>query len=408
MDRNISQRPSNEGKTLNNWLYSLSLTGRSAWIGRTSILDFVPLSIRDTHNFRFGPSLHGSFDNVLIIEDQLQHFGETWPLILDESIRLLKSRGSLIIKFQQTHDINLVKLKRFLGCGLTFESKLLQQIPLGENNFLCKFHISRLNLEQYTNRTWSFGIVSNGQRKDLLTKIIHSIESLGMKDVQIMVAGPVQEDLNVEFHNLDTEDDLPRISDKKKLLVSNSRNTNICILHDRFSLPPDFLEAWGKFGYDFDVATMSQIDENGVHHPSIPWFPKIRSAQQSPIYSHNFVYSPGSYINGGVTIGKADFLKKVTFNHLLLHEEEEDVELSRQFKNNSVALRFNDFSDLKVLASRPNYLNDFILVSNAILSEENKKLKKIVVSMYLRFPSKLRNQVKDSKIVRKIYHAFLD
>jgi hypothetical protein len=387
----------------------VSISGEKiAWIGHTPVLSSSFLSIRDTNNYRFGPSLHGIHDSVYLVEEQLHNFGETWQIVLDEAIRLLKEEGHIVIRIVENDDVNRISLKQFLGRSITFETKLVDQVQLESDTFLITFKIKRLNFEKYVKKDWTFGILSNGKNKDQVRQLVETITALERQDTQILVAGPSQPGLDVEYCDIPISDNLARIAEKKNLILAQAISANICILHDRFLLNKNFIDVWERYGYDFDVATMPQFDLLGQAHPSLPWFPKDQLSWQPPHYSKQFSYHRGSFINGGVTIGKTHVLKRLGYNELLLHEEAEDVELSRQIRHVGLALKYNDFGSITVLNSRPNYMNHFILQPAASQKSFRLFVLKSLLSVYLKLPRTIRETLKGSSRLRKILHVSLD
>ena len=57
--------------------------------------------------------------------------------------------------------------------------------------------------------------------------------------------------------------DLGWITRKKNLVVQAASRENILIAHDRYTVPPDFLERMTDFGGDFDVIVPRQATVDG-------------------------------------------------------------------------------------------------------------------------------------------------
>ena len=369
--------------------------GSTAWIGKHPLPNTISISIRDSTLFRVHPENHGTFSTVFLIENGLNELGQGWEAYLDESLRLLLAKGIAVIKLRQTQDVNLINIKRFLGRSESTKVILIDQWTDQSNQTFLIISVERILWNEYNKKTWTFGIISDGKRMQNVTRSIERIQQFA-NNPEIIVVGPKFEFPNAK--NIAFESGgLARISEKKNLLAFAAQNANLCILHDRYLLHPTFLQDWERFGYDFDFCGISQQTLAGAVYPSLVALPVKSEHWQMPVFTINGHYAEGNFINGGLFAIKTELLRKIQLNHLMLHNEAEDVELSWTLRYHGISTRMNLFAS--ATTTHGESIGGYTQIQNPRVPA---KLKRMIYFFALRFYSFLPSSLKNSSLVRNI------
>lgn len=326
-------------------LLDISSLGNNIWFGlsapiKTDFFDFG----RQT-NFRASSNLHGTYDTIWLFEANLFSYSY-WKLLIDESIRLMKSKGFLIVRAQDSEQGTIWELKSILGRCPTIESELYYQERLEDGSAVIIFAISRKFMHAYIGESWTIGVLTNGTKNENVVSLIEKFEEIkGNRAIEYIVAGPNIPELSqykIRYVDYSYADDLPRIAEKKRLIVTNARFDNIAIFHDRYQISSNFFEGFARFGYDFEFVTIAQEYEDGSYFPGYAGLRERKKRWQRPVFdqSNNSLFD-GHFINGGLMILKKHIGMIVNFNGLLLHNEAEDVELTFQMMDLGIMPRFN-------------------------------------------------------------------
>jgi len=248
----------------------------SAWIGDSlSPLSGTELVLDLSTNMRLDPSHHGKYKTVWIYSKSIFEYFDSWKIILDETIRTIDEEGNLIVRSIDSEFGTLFDLKSQLFRNKNLSTTLIKQIKINDSELISIFHIKRLAPSLYRDKSWSIGILSNGQKEDLIIRLINSLSDANTNHIplEFIIAGPylksvVSDDINIKYVIPDIDDNLPRISEKKNKIILNANNSNIAIFHDRYICDKNYFEGFEQFGYDFDYLTIRQSYESGLEFPS--------------------------------------------------------------------------------------------------------------------------------------------
>ncbi len=187
--------------------------------------------------------------------------------------------------------------------------------------------------------SWSFGIISDGRKNDKVTSLIRSILEQKIPNFEVIVCGLYS--IPDEFSDIDIvvlddiilEEDLRAPTPaKKNKIVKKAKYNNLCILHDRFTLPGNWYSNFARHGNYFDVLCMPTIDLHGNRF-RVDWmnfnYPitQIRKQNRSLKYSK---WTPEVIIQGGILVAKRSIILEFMFDERLHWEELEDMQLSKQ------------------------------------------------------------------------------
>jgi len=186
---------------------------------------------------------------------------------------------------------------------------------------------------------WSFGVISNGKKNDQVTKLIQSVIKQNIPNFEVIICGPYtipQEFSAIDITVLDDvrleQDIRPPTPAKKNKIIKKAKYSNLCVMHDRFTLPHDWYFNFKNYGNYFDVLCLPTVDISGnrfrvdwmnFHYP----LTQIISQNRSLNYSS---WTPEVIIQGGILIAKRNLMQKVMFDERLHWEELEDMQLSKQ------------------------------------------------------------------------------
>jgi len=390
---------------------------KSVWIGTKPVHVSEAIDLSSYPNYRAPSNLHGKFEVIWLFEREIFSVGNSWPLWIDESIRLLGEEGVLVCRTRDSHCGTLFSLKSMIFRNPSIKSDLISQEKAENGDVVTIFNIERLNFRCYSDDSWSIGILSNGSKSSNVIGLVEKIVSLAStRSLQIIIAGP--ENVNLPSHVIGSSeawhdhlgDSLPRIGEKKNWIVKQAKFSNLAIFHDRYQLNDDFFEGFEVFGLDFDYASVRQNYESGKYYPSYIGFPYRKMLWQRPEFDKNYrTLHDGPFVNGGLIILKRHLACEINFNPLLLHNEAEDVELGFVLRDRGIVPRMNSSSSVVTFGVSDDYTGSFRDVSNK--SEYpgvlNNVLQDVVFSLirviWERFlPEKVKFIARSSKIGIKL------
>ncbi|RNM02568.1 hypothetical protein [Dickeya undicola] len=388
------------------------MEGDIAWVGDTlPFIECEQLALSLSTNFRADPVHHNTYKVVFLFSENIFDYGNSWRLVLDESIRLLNNDGFLIIRSIDSNFGTLFDLKSQLFRNKNIDVILTKQSKFLDGVVISVFKIIKRNIINYNDKSWSIGILSNGKKEDVVLNLIESINKANHQNlpIEFIIAGPEIVDKRVDgvvikYVNTAIKDDLPRISEKKNNIINAAEMANIAIFHDRYIVNDDFFDGFDNFGYNFDFLTIKQFYENGREFPAYLAFEHREKKWQRPlnIVNHDLAL-PGSFINGGLIVTKKNIFINPLFNSLLLHNEAEDVELAFHLSESGIVARFNGFSSSKTIGIPLDYTSTFVDTTSSSFNGRGISGRKSRVLFYVAYSiwRKLPNSIKD-KLKRRI------
>lgn len=345
------------------------------WVGSNPppCADVASISLLDDQSaFREQPDRHRVFDAVCFIERNLSEFTQ-WRVIIDEMVRLLRpKRRTLIFLRLAPLETSLAEfashLERRRDCSFTLLSR-----PVGTGQAdLFIFECVRTDCAPQLD-TLGFGVVSNGQRPDNIRRFIESlfrIDGIEALDWQVAVCGPNILRQQVApaipagaWHKVILVEEPEEwreagwITRKKNMLIKALQAENVLIVHDRYIVPPDFLDHLNAFGADFDVVVPRQV-RNGMRFPD--W--TATSSEWGTSKTYLLPYGAGSdsvYVNGGALLAKRELLVESGWSELLFWDQSEDVELTRRLGCRGITPRVAPNLWLEAIDARAGYERAF-------------------------------------------------
>ena len=324
---------------------------KHAWIGCRPPANMDAMDIESCANFRLSSNFHGQYDTVWLYEQELQNYHIlSWKIILDESLRLLKENGKLVVHMHQNRYMTIPKLKSFLGRHINLQVYMVYE---SKDFSIFVFDIKRLNFKDYSSDLWTFAMLTGGKKDDVVIKFLKSIRNHDpQKKHEIIISGPKKEIYDVygvRYLDLSQfrDKEYAEISRKKNAIVCMAKNPNLLIAHDRYYLDDGFFENFAKYGYDWDFLACRQQWEDGTEFPFYCALYEPELTWTQGINSHEYKHLLNTqYVNGGAMVFKTRTLQKIQFNPLLFWDQMEDVEITRVFMQHSLIPRVNCLSAL--------------------------------------------------------------
>ena len=357
--------------------------GKQAWAGDEPPFDMDCFDLHGSTNYRLSPSMHGKYDVVWMMQITPNSFpkGRSWMVALDESIRLLKEHGKLVVRLEAqsvTPALSFPVVKAFMGRHIGIECETIYEKGIEGNPRTIVFSINRKNFADYQSDLWSFGILTMGNK---VKRVCRFLESIRKHDPEmrheILIFGPenaAYEKFNVTYvpdseHLM--ESPYAEISKKKNLIIDAAKHPNLMIVHDRYMLANDFFSGFERYGYDFDYLTVKQYDLKGDEFPSYSALERQMAwgnCVQCNDYSN---LRTSQYLNGGLIIMKTATARMIRFNECLFWNEMEDVELSKVCMERGIVPRINFLSTAFVLDVKKGYLSNWSIDNGDASSQDS-------------------------------------
>jgi len=393
---------------------------RQGYVGNSDTFsDIEKIDLEKIPFFKVNPNLHQQFDVIWC-----DLFGSSkclnWRTILDEMIRMLKQEGRLVIITEVNNDTKVcynyqrilanVKMHLFrrigLKCEVEFEEPKIYKTLCRSQNFnigdkiVSVFKVERTNISLYQDRSWTFAMITGGNKVENVVKFCRSVRELDKNFVhEILICGTrdaAYDEFKVNYIDYRKyRDEFAEICKKKNDLASAATGQNLLIAHDRFILNDDFLAGFEKYGYDFDFIAPKIIDQKGNENDC--WFLLGKDMFDNNLLGFGDFFDASvvvvakgyskmcdrdlsySFLSGGCLIFKRDILREVRLNELIFWHQIEDWEISKEFINRGILPQMNRFSSVL------NLRNDSVDFSaNPIRKNLAKKIRKSLAKKFLK------------------------
>lgn len=286
-----------------------------------------------------------------ITPESLEKVSLDFILQKEKLIRFAIKELDILLKIDGKFEINIIDSKNHSAYFLS-RDQVKYEFSLATNGRYYLTNVSKngdyLKLE-YTKKKstlliedaiqkWSFGIITNGKKLDFVNNLINSINQQNIPAYEILICGPYPKNEKVDYTNIQIIDDVIIEGDtrfpipaKKNKIISQAKYNNLCILHDRFSLPVDWFKNMANYGNYFDYLCIPTLDKY-KNRFAVDWmtfsFPLTRRIQQNRSLPYH-VWSPEVIIQGGVIVGKRNLMSKYKIDERLHWEEFEDMHFSK-------------------------------------------------------------------------------
>lgn len=266
------------------------------------------------------------------------------------------------VSTDELDDITPQKLKRFIEYHSEYFGKNLDSVtdlavpiptqtkpstPEGYLRFVCQ-KTSSTKIQNDSIDKWTFGIITNGKRRDWIDEIIAAIESQGIPNFEIVICGSYQKRKEIKYIPFNERDDRGWITKKKNLIVQKAKYENICIIHDRIVFQPNWYEGMKKWGNTFDHLACTQ-QYKGMRINDWEMHEKLPGLEFSFVSLLDYRDWDINGCQGGqLHISKKQFLIENPWDESLLWKEAEDLKISNTLRDSGHILRCNPDSGFSV------------------------------------------------------------
>ncbi len=289
---------------------------------------------------RLGADLHQGFDLVYLVERDLGRI-KTWPLVVDEALRLLAPGGRLVIRMTNTPLLSVFELKHQIFAWGDMAPVFEHECEDGASMFGVRS--TRTARRAVALDGFSFGVITDGRRPEQLAAFLESVRAVRRaptESVEVLVCGPasIRAGLATAFPEaIFVEastgfEDRGWITRKKNQVVGRASQENVVIAHDRYTIEPDFIERMREFGADYAFMVCRQVRPDGRRFPDWVALGSEWSWSAPGMLDYGD-WTRHLYINGGIMIAKASCLRAIPWNELLFWNQAEDVELTRRLRS---------------------------------------------------------------------------
>lgn len=278
-------------------------------------------------------------------------------ILFQEWFYAVKPKGHIIFKFipkdENTWEQVLLDMELMFKDRISFESKTREGAVW---TFVVKKEKENISKPQGIN-DWSFGILTMGNKNDVVDEMIESIQKQKIPNYEIIVCGTYKDvsDSHIRVVAFDENVKPGWITRKKNMICDLAKYENIVIMHDRIALMDDWFKGMKKYGNNFNVISCKQ-EWKGER--AFDWITTgyPYEDQRSRWYLKGFMeysdWDPWVYIDGGVIILKKYCWVEVGWNENLFWKQDEDLRLSHDQTRNGQMIRFNPYSEFKILSFR--------------------------------------------------------
>lgn len=233
-------------------------------------------------------------------------------------------------------------------------------------------HAPTLMAEHVADVGWTFGILTSGS-SPRAAAMAAAILALDLPDVEVIFCGPrpagAPSDDRVRAIDLDRPEPRGWITRKKNLIAQAARHENLCLLHDRYVITPEWADALKAYGPCFSFVTCPQVyyAGNGRQFPQrypdyqlLDQHRGLGGAMRWSVYDSERVYHPEyddfsetAFCCGGLYFAKRSLWNHVRQDEALYHCEWEDITFGLDCQRRGMPHRVNPFLTAESLAAHP-------------------------------------------------------
>lgn len=304
---------------------------------------------------KFNPE---SFDRVELVNCFTKKNSKFAPIVFKECFTLLKKEGILKIVYKPPLSGLTPKNVEETLWWLYQRKYIILDHSSTDNS--CSLSIKKTESVLHKEEGidfWTFGMVTNGQRKDFISQSIQSIRALKIPYYEIIICGYYEDKIgnDLKYIPFKERDDRGWITRKKNIIAENAKYTNLCIFHDRIVFDKNWFLGIKKYGNVFEVLTCPQLLHNKVRAGD--WVTANKNFSNP---GHRFTieqldyrdWDKFVYIGGQLIIMKKYVWKEVFWNENLYWREGEDIEYSHRLTEKGFIPRLNTFAKCITLSWR--------------------------------------------------------
>lgn len=275
-------------------------------------------------------------------------------ILLYEWFLVVKVGGYLILEFENNEILDHPTLKKEIELLQLYRDRHEIMEEGGKKKYIVIQKTKSIKRDENEINQWTFGIVTNGKRKDFIEKAINSIRDLRVPQYEIIICGTyfgeIAKDINYIYFT--EHDDKGWITKKKNLICENAKHENIVIIHDRIYFDRDWFEGMKKYSNYFEVLSCPVI--LFLKHRAIisNWetlSENFRLDDDKKLFHSNGVLDISDWDKNIIVPGPLIIIKKHIWNYekwdeTLFWGEAEDIEYSHRQHKKGIMIRLNSYS----------------------------------------------------------------
>ncbi len=219
---------------------------------------------------------------------------------------------------------------------------------------------------------WTFGILTAGP-SPRAAQMARDLLALDLPKVEVVICGPrpagVPEDPRIRVIDLERPEPRGWITRKKNLLAEAATHENLCLLHDRYVITPDFARALLSCGRTASFVTFPQVYFADTTRRFPQRYPDyqvlyqregIQAAHLSNIYDSNHILHPSyddfsetAFCCGGLYVTRRTLWNLVRQDEALYHCEWEDISFGLDCQRKGMPHRVNPSLTVESIAPHP-------------------------------------------------------
>lgn len=273
-----------------------------------------------------------------------------YRVLLYEWFLIIKEGGYIIIEFNDNKIVNYEFLKKEIDSLVLYRDKfkVVKEYSKGKVKAIVIQKIKSIKNNENAINQWTFGIVTNGKRKDFIKKAIVSIRDLYIPQYEIILCGTYFGNIegDIKYIHFTENDDKGWITKKKNLICENAKYENIAIIHDRIYFDKSWFANIKKMGNYFDVLSCPVCLPDGT---SYTWGTYARYREGIDMnrlilkfgYLDNTDWDAHVVVFGGFIVIKKSIWKLQKWDECLFWGEYEDIALSSEQNKKGILIRYN-------------------------------------------------------------------
>lgn len=302
-----------------------------------------------------------------------------YRILLYEWFLVVKEGGYIIIEFEDNEILDYGTLKREIATLFLYtgKHKIVEEQAENKNKRVIIRKMKSIERNEGEINQWTFGMVTNGKRRDFIERSINSIRSLEIPHYEIIICGTYygEVDNDINYIHFTKHDDKGWITKKKNLICENAKFENIVIIHDRIYFDKEWFNGIKKWGNYFDVLSCPVMLPQGSPVKFTNWEtvgPGWKREDDYKLFHSNggldfSDWDENVYVGGPIIILKKSIWNIERWNENLFWGDAEDIEYSLRQHRGGIVIRFNPYS--KIYSSTISGI-----VWNAYYEKDSKKL----------------------------------
>ena len=279
-----------------------------------------------------------------------------FKVLLKEWSYFCKRNGHIIIEFEENAILDFKGLLSNIELLLGKNFKIVEK---HKRKNKCRIILKKLEeslIKDDSIDKWTFGILSDGSKIDVLENQIQSIIALKIPNYEIIVCGPYENPKKWSkiVENIPFDYKIAWITKKKNLIAEKAKYENLVITHNRFNFDKNWFEGMKKYGNYFEVLMCKILSPSGRRAGD--WLSRgidIRERWYDWAgLMEYYDWDSNLIINGSFYILKKSAWKKSPWNEALVWGQKEDDVISYDFHKVGIVPRFNPNSTVHTFPER--------------------------------------------------------